>query len=90
VWDILKEKKPDLYKKIWDWTLENKPNPKKRDLEVFGKNSKHAIKVFFDELNNLDKEIVDIIEKKAYEDALKFFDAFNAKGTGKIVREYKG
>lgn len=87
VWEIFESKRPDLYKKIWNWTLENYQDPKKKDLEIFGKNSKHAIKEFYDEIYNMDEECEKTVEEKAYQEAIKFFDAFNAEGTAKMVRE---
>lgn len=80
VWEVFEEKRPELYKKIWNWTLENYADPKKKDLEIFGKNSKHAIKEFYDEIYNMDEECKKTIEEKAYQEALKFFDAFGAYG----------
>jgi fructose-bisphosphate aldolase, class II len=87
VWDILKEHEPELYKKIWNWTIKTHAKPGKSDIEIFGKNSKLAIKEFYDELYDLNKETLHIIEEKAYNDALKFIDAFNSKGTAEIVRK---
>lgn len=88
VWDIFKEHEPGLYKDIWDWTIKNYSDGKKKDTEVFGKSSKYAIKEFFDRINSVKEETVDAIEKKSYEEALVFFDAFNAKGSAAVVRDF--
>jgi fructose-bisphosphate aldolase, class II len=87
VWDVLEEYEPELYKKIWNWTIKTHAKPGKSDIEIFGKNSKLAIKEFYNELYDLNENTLDIIEEKAYNDALKFIDAFNSKGTAEIVRK---
>jgi fructose-bisphosphate aldolase class II len=86
VWDVFKEKEPELYKQIWDWTIENHSKPGKSENEIFGKESKRAIIHFLDKIDAMGPETEKIIEEKAYNEALKFFDAFNAKGTAEIVR----
>ncbi|MFC1800496.1 class II fructose-bisphosphate aldolase [Nanoarchaeota archaeon] len=89
VWDILKEKQPELYKEIWDWTISKykETMPDKKDNEIFGKTSKYAVKEFKQKLDNLDAETKKIIEDKTYEEAKKFFQAFKAEGSAKIVRD---
>ena len=89
VWDVLKQKKPELYQEIWDWTI-NKfkaENPNQSKGELFGKNSKYAICEFKNKLDNLDEEIKRVIEERAYNGAQEFIDAFRAKGSAEIVRE---
>ncbi|MBN2457596.1 class II fructose-bisphosphate aldolase [Candidatus Woesearchaeota archaeon] len=87
VWDILKQREPDLYKRIFDWTIENHGIEGKKAAEVFGKNGKFAIKQFFSEIYALSPETEKEIEDKAYSDALEFFSAFNAEGSASIVRK---
>ncbi|MFC1691614.1 class II fructose-bisphosphate aldolase [Nanoarchaeota archaeon] len=89
-YDVLKEKEPELYDEIYKWVMDTyKPKmPDKRDVEIFGKNSKHATKVFFDKIYGLSDETKKAIEDKAYEEAKIFMDAFNSKGTASIVRKY--
>jgi len=60
VWDVLKEEQPDLYQRIWDWTLTNYSAEGKSDVEVFGKNGKFAIKEFFKELYSLGEGTVSV------------------------------
>ncbi len=88
VWDVLKEEQPDLYQRIWDWTLGMYSAEGKSDLEVFGKGSKFAIKEFFKELYSLDDATVSAIEDRAYEEASTFMRAFKSEGSAGIVREY--
>ncbi|MEA1945379.1 MAG: class II fructose-bisphosphate aldolase [Euryarchaeota archaeon] len=88
VWDVLKEEQPDLYQRIWDWTIANYSVEGKRDIEVFGKNGKFAIKEFFNELYSLDNRVVSAIEDQAYEEAGEFIRAFKSAGSAEIVREY--
>lgn len=90
VWDILKVFEPDLYGRIRSWTLENyreKASDKKDD-QIFGTYSKNAIKVFFDEIYDVDEDTRAAIEAQAYADALKFFRAFSGKGTAAKVRRH--
>lgn len=87
VWDVLKKEKPELYQEIWSWTLEKfKPEaPDKKDSEIFGRNSKFAIKDFKKKIDNLDTSIQKIIENRTYQGAKKYFDAFKAHGSAQVV-----
>ena len=67
---------------------ETHATPGKKPVEVFGKKGKFASKQFYDELQNISEEAKDAIEARAYAEGLLFFKAFNAYGTGEIVREY--
>lgn len=86
--DTIKIYHPDLYQRIWDWVQETKGTPDKKPIEVFGKNAKFACMQFYDELNSLPEETVHAMESMAYAEGLLFFRAFNAYGTGSVVREY--
>jgi fructose-bisphosphate aldolase class II len=88
VWDVLKEERPELYQRIWDWTLTNYSAEGKSDVETFGKNGKFAIKEFFKELYSLNEETVSVLEDRAYEEAGEFIRAFKSEGSAEIVREY--
>jgi fructose-bisphosphate aldolase class II len=88
VWDVLKEEQPDLYQRIWDWTITNYSAEGKSDVEVFGKNGKFAIKEFFKELYSLGEGTVAVIEDRAYEEAGEFIRAFKSEGSAEIVREF--
>ncbi|MBN2203022.1 MAG: class II fructose-bisphosphate aldolase [Candidatus Aenigmarchaeota archaeon] len=88
VWDILKTYEPKLYKKIYDWTIEKYKSDSVCDAETFAKNSKYAIKHFFDEIENISDAAKSAIRKKSYEDALIFFKAFGMKKTAKKVYEH--
>lgn len=88
VWDVLKEEEPDLYQRIWDWTVTEYAAEGKRDIEVFGKSGKFAIKEFFKEIYSLSEETVSAIEDRAYEEASLFMKAFKSEGSATIVREY--
>ena len=88
VWDVLKEEEPDLYQRIWDWTVTEYAAEGKRDIEVFGKSGKFAIKEFFKEIYSLSEETVSAIEERAYEEASLFMKAFKSEGSATIVREY--
>jgi fructose-bisphosphate aldolase class II len=88
VWNVLKEEQPDLYQRIWDWTIANYSAEGKSDVEVFGKNSKFAVKEFFKELYSLGEATVAAIEDRAYEEACTFIRAFKSEGSAEIVREF--
>lgn len=88
VWDVLKDEEPDMYQRIWDWTIANYTGSGKRDIEIFGKNSKFAIKEFFGELYSLNDATVSVIEDRAYGEAGEFIRAFKSEGTATIVRNY--
>lgn len=90
VMDAIKLYEPVLYKEMFDWVIANKPIEGKTDNEVFGKNSKYALKQFFDRLQSINQDCIDYIEAAVYAEALKFFKAFNAKGTAAIVRQNLG
>jgi len=47
---------PELYNEIFKWVIENKPIEGKKPEEVFGKNSKHALKVFFERIYAMSDE----------------------------------
>ncbi len=84
-YDILKVYNPKLYQKIWDWVMENYTG--KRDEEIFGKNAKHALKVFFDDIYGMDKEFEHALEAEAYARALIFFKAFKSEGYASKIRK---
>ncbi|OIO22850.1 fructose-bisphosphate aldolase [Candidatus Micrarchaeota archaeon CG1_02_51_15] len=77
----------ELYDKMFAWVIENKPIPGKKPNEVFGKNGKFALKVFFDRIYAMSDECKAAIETTAYEETKKLIEAFNAKGTASIVRK---
>ncbi|NVM03731.1 MAG: class II fructose-bisphosphate aldolase [Candidatus Helarchaeota archaeon] len=79
-WDVLKVFKPDLFKKIWDWVINYKQS-KEKLIQVFGKNSKYAIKQFFNEIYAVDDDTRESLKAISYSEALKFLRAFNSKNT---------
>jgi fructose-bisphosphate aldolase, class II len=87
VFDALKKHHPDLFKQMLDWTVENKPMPGKKAEEIMGKNGKHAVKQFFDEIYAMNDECKAEVEKICYKETVDFIDAFNAKGSAEIVRK---
>ncbi len=89
VWDVLKDKEPNLYKNLWNWTLETfKPkNPNMPEQQIFGKNSKYAIKQHFNEIYEIKPETIEAIKEKAYSEALKFLKAFNTQNSVAILQK---
>jgi fructose-bisphosphate aldolase class II len=88
VFDALKKYHPDLYKEMFDWTIKNKPIEGKKPEEIFGKNGKHAPKVFFDRIYSMSEECRQEIEKNSYKAACDHIKAFRAEGSASIVRKY--
>jgi len=84
----------DLVKRMEDWTMEKHgaavkaKKPNMSDKEIIGKNIKHAIKPFKQEIADID----DYYKQKIYDvckaSALEFIEAFNGKGSGQVVRDY--
>lgn len=89
VWDIFKVYEPELFRDIWNWTLETyrAQAPKKSENEMFGKYSKFAIKQFFGKIYSVQQDTKKAIESLAYAETLIFLKAFRAEGTAQIVRD---
>ncbi len=89
VFNVLKVYEPELYRDMWNWTLEayRPKNPGKKDSQIFGSNCKFAIKEFFDRIYSVDEDTERAIEALVYAEALIFFRAFSSKGSASLVRE---
>lgn len=88
VWDILQIYEPALYKKIHNWTIETYKKEGVPEAKAFTKDSKRAIKVFFDEIEKISGETKNAIRAKAYAEALLFCKAFGMNNTAKKVYDY--
>lgn len=84
----------DLVKKMENWTMENyavKVRAKKQsisDKEIIGKNIKYGIRVFKNEIANIDDEYKQKIYDASKKSAIEFIEAFNGRESGQIVRDY--
>ncbi len=89
VFNVLKVYEPELYKDIWNWTLETyrAKNPGKKDLQIFDSNCKFASKVFFDRIYGVDEDTKKAIEAVAYAESLIFFRAFSSRGSASLARD---
>lgn len=89
VWEIFKVYEPELYQNIWDWTIETyRPKMQgKKDVEIFGKSSKMAIKEFFKDIYNIHDDTIQAIDAMAYAEALTFMKAFSSGGTASKIRK---
>lgn len=87
VFDALKKHHNDLYQEMFDWTIKNKPIESKKPEEIFGKNGKHAVKVFFDRIYAMSDKCKKEIEEKSYKAAYDHIKAFKAEGSASIVRK---
>ena len=88
VFDALKKHHPDLWQEMFDWTVKNKPIEGKKPEEIFGKNGKHAPKIFFNKIYSMSDECRQEIEEKSYEAACDHIKAFKAEGSASIVRKH--
>jgi len=87
VFDALKKYHNNLWQEMFDWVQTNKPIEGKKPEEIFGKNGKHAVKVFFDKIYSMSDECKKEVEEKSYKAACDHIRAFNAEGSASIVRE---
>jgi len=88
VWNVFELFEPKLYEKIRNWTLKKFGDGSKSETEVFGKNSKYAIREFFNDIYNVGEETVRALEASAYFEALRLFRAFGSEGKAPLVREF--
>lgn len=83
---------PELVKKMEQWTLDKyradakAKKPNMSDKEIVGKNIKNAIKPFKKEIADIDDKYKEKIYKACKASAIEYFEAFNGKGSGKVVR----
>lgn len=85
-WNVLRLFEPSLYKRIRNWTMKNYIKGGKKEEEIFGKNSKYAIREFFNDIYAVDEGTARALEASAYIEALKFFRAFGTEGKAELVR----
>ncbi len=99
--EVIKVMESELYNEIVEWTLTNfreKAIEKgcHSDEEILGKFIKFAIGakdkngkfLFFNKIYSLDEKVEVALEKRAYSEAVLFFDAFHAKGSAEKVRKH--
>jgi len=87
VWDVLQIFEPELYQKIYEWTIEKYGKEGTSEAEVFIKNSKYAIKEFFQAIENISEDTKEAIRAKAYAETLTLIKAFGMNKTAKKVYE---
>jgi len=88
VWETLQIFEPELHQKIYDWTIENYSKEGIPEAETFAKNSKYAIKQFFQDIEKISKDTKEAIRAKAYAETLTLIKAFGMNKTAKRVHEY--
>lgn len=79
-WDVFKIFEPDLYSTIYEWTTKTYQKDNVPVKETFLKNSKFAIKEYFDEIYSLNEETNHALKSISYASALTFLKAFNSFG----------
>lgn len=85
VLEVFKIYEPQLYREMWDWTMDNYKVDGKSEEEIFGKKVKLGIKVFYDKINNVKPETTKAIESLAYAESLMFFKCFNSIGKAEML-----
>jgi fructose/tagatose bisphosphate aldolase len=88
VWDILQIFEPELYHKIYDWTINKYKKEGVPEPETFASESKRAIKEFFNEIDTLNEDTKRAIRARAYTEALMLIKAFGMKQTSKRAHDY--
>jgi len=88
VYDILRIYEPELYNKIYRWVIDNYAKEGVPEVETFVKNSKYALKVFFDDFDKISDEAKNVIRSRAYADTLLHMKAFGMEKTAKRVYDY--
>ena len=88
VWDLLQIYEPELYRRIYDWTIDKYGKEEVPGFQTFNKSSKYAIKEFFDEIERIDEDTKEAIRARSYADALMMFKAFGMRGTAKRVYDH--
>ncbi len=88
VWDILQIHEPELYQKIHSWVINKYRKEGVSEAETFSRNSKYAIKEFFDEIEKINEDAKEAIRAKAYAEALIHLKAFGMNKTAKKVYNY--
>lgn len=86
-YDVIKACKPNLYKEIYSWVIQNYKKYGLTEEQAFGKYAKFATKEFFDKIYSLDEGTEYALESAAYAQAILFMKAFRSEGTASIVRK---
>ncbi|MCF8884673.1 MAG: class II D-tagatose-bisphosphate aldolase, non-catalytic subunit [Aigarchaeota archaeon] len=88
VFEILRIYEPELFRRIYRWTLEKYGREGVSEAEIFVENCKYAIKEFFQDLEKISDETREAIRAKAYADTLLHIKAFGMEKTAKKVYDY--
>jgi fructose-bisphosphate aldolase class II len=88
VWDILQIFEPELYQKIYDWTISEYKKEGVSEPETFASEGKRAIKGFFNEIDGVSEDTKRVIRARAYTEALVLIKAFGMKQTSKRAYDY--
>ena len=88
VYDILRIYEPELYQRIRKWVIDRYGKEGVPEAETFVKNSKYALKHFFQDFDKISDETKKVIREKAYAETLIHMKAFNMNKTAKKVYKY--
>ncbi|MDH5769857.1 MAG: class II fructose-bisphosphate aldolase, partial [Candidatus Bathyarchaeota archaeon] len=87
-WDILQIYEPELYQKIYEWVIDRYGKEGVSEKDTFVKDSKNAIKEFFDEIGDVGEETKRVIRARVYAETLIMMKAFGMNKTAKRVYDY--
>ena len=87
-WDTLQIYEPELYQKIYEWVIDKYGKEGVSEKDTFVKNSKYAIKEFFDEIGDVSEETKKVIRARVYVETLTMMKAFGMNKTAKRVYDY--
>ncbi|MCK5408888.1 MAG: class II fructose-bisphosphate aldolase, partial [Candidatus Heimdallarchaeota archaeon] len=88
VYKILEVDEPELYTKMRKWVLDTYSKPDVDEHTTFAKNSKHAWKKFFSEVENIKPSTKESIITQAVSDMNDFIEALKMKDTANLCYNY--
>jgi len=77
-----------MYQKIYEWVIDKYGKEGVSEKDTFVKNSKYAIKEFFDEIGGVSEETKRAIRARVYAETLIMMKAFGMNKTAKRVYDH--
>ncbi len=86
--DIFEIFEPELYSKIFQWTIDKYHKEGVTEKQTFAKNSKYAIKEYFNEIQKISVDTKRAIRSKIYNETLIMMKAFGMNKTARRIYDY--
>ena len=86
VLDVFKVFEPELYRDMYNWTIENYGETGVSDEETFGKRASRALRPFHERIESVRPETLEAIDARIYADALLFVEAMKTRGMASHIR----